>query len=149
VGLIKELGSGPVCLDSVIFIYFIEENQRFLEAISPLFMAIAEGRMRALTSGISLLETLVVPMRVQNVQLAKQYAKLMLESPGLTLLELNLSLLYQAAAIRAKWGIKTPDALQLAAAVIGNCSTFLTNDRRLPSCVEGVKVMQLGDFVPI
>jgi hypothetical protein len=29
-GLIEEIGDGPLALDTVIFIYFIEEHRRFL-----------------------------------------------------------------------------------------------------------------------
>ncbi len=37
----------------------------------------------------------------------------------------------RAAEIRASHGFKTPDALHLAAAVVGGCSAFLTNDAQL------------------
>jgi len=38
VGLVAELGGGPVGLDTAVFIYFIEEHPRFLprnEALTP------------------------------------------------------------------------------------------------------------------
>jgi len=40
VGLIDDLESGPVALDTQIFIYFIEEDGRYLPLIKPLFEAI-------------------------------------------------------------------------------------------------------------
>jgi predicted nucleic acid-binding protein len=51
-----------------------------------------------------------------------------------------------AAQIRARTSVRTPDALQLAAAMIGGCSVFLTNDRKVPS-LESLEVLQLEDFV--
>jgi plasmid stability protein len=48
-----------------------------------------------------------------------------------------------AAELRAATGIKTPDALQLVAAIGARCRTFLTDDRRLPS-VPGLRVRQLS-----
>ena len=39
-GLLNDLGRGPVALDSSIFIYFIEEHPRFLRLLDPVFAAI-------------------------------------------------------------------------------------------------------------
>ena len=38
-----------------------------------------------------------------------------------------------ATEIRALYGFKTPDAIDLAAAKISDCELFLTNDHRLDS----------------
>jgi predicted nucleic acid-binding protein len=53
------------------------------------------------------------------------------------------SALTLAAELRATTGAATPDALQLATALATGCSSFLTNDRRLPS-VPGLKVVKLA-----
>jgi predicted nucleic acid-binding protein len=42
-----------------------------------------------------------------------------------------------ATQIRAKHGTKTPDALHLAAAVVGQCDEFWTNDHRLNAAARG------------
>lgn len=145
-GIVHDIGAGPVCLDTCIFIYFIEENKRYIDIITPIFEAVDEGRLTAVTSGITLLETLVVPLRAKDIKLAHQYEQLLSESRGLTLLSLDRDLLRQGANLRATLHIKTPDALQIAAAQKENCSTFLTNDRRLPK-ISGLKVLQLSDYV--
>jgi uncharacterized protein len=41
-----------------------------------------------------------------------------------------------ATELRARHGIKTPDALHLAAALDSGCNEFWTNDRRLPAPIE-------------
>jgi hypothetical protein len=46
---------------------------------------------------------------------------------------------------RAATGVKMPDALQLAAALGAGCTTFVTNDRRIPA-IRGIRVLQLGDY---
>ena len=50
-----------------------------------------------------------------------------------------------AAQLRAATGLKTPDALQLVAAIGGGCTMFLTNDSRLPS-VQGLRVVELASY---
>ena len=50
-----------------------------------------------------------------------------------------------AAQLRAVTGARTPDALQLVAAIASGCKTFLTNDRRVPR-VPGLQVVQLAAY---
>ena len=42
-----------------------------------------------------------------------------------------------ATELRAKQGLKTPDALHLAAALRNGCTEFWTNDRRLEKAADG------------
>jgi predicted nucleic acid-binding protein len=51
-----------------------------------------------------------------------------------------------AAQLRAAYRLRAPDALQLAAALSGRCSTFLTNDRELPD-LPGLRIIQLRDHL--
>lgn len=145
-GLLEDLGSGPVALDSVVFIYFIEENPRYLPVIEPVFGAIDRGRIEAVTSGITLLETLVVPLRAGDVRLAGRYEALLTRSRGIRLREIDISLLRLAAHVRAATRLKTPDSLQFATALATGCSAFLTNDRDYPG-IPGLRTLRLGDYV--
>ena len=138
-------GPGPVALDTVAFIYFIERHPVFLPLVKPLFAEIDAGRLLAVTSVITLLEALVVPYRRNDVHLASQYEALLTRSRGLHLVEIDRPLVRSAAQLRAAHGLRTPDALQLAAALATRCSAFVTNDRRLPR-VRGLKIVQLADY---
>lgn len=145
-GIIDDIGAGPVCLDTCVFIYFIEEDIKFLDIVLPIFKAIDQGQLVAVTSGITLIETLVVPFREEDDKLADQYERILTESPGMKMYALDRKLLRQGAYLRANFGIKTPDALQIAAAKRGGCSVFITNDRRLPK-IEGLTIIQLSDYL--
>jgi len=142
----EKLGRGPVGLDSAIFIYLIEEDRAFLPLVEPVFAAIDAGSLEGVTSALTLLEVLVVPYRHQNEALARRYEALLTRSRNLRLAGLDLPLLRAAAALRATIGLKTPDALQLAAALAGACTAFLTNDRRLPPRLGGMAILQLADY---
>lgn len=144
-GLLKEIGKGPVALDTIAFIYFIEEHPRFLRIVKPLFSAIARGRLPAVTSALTLLEVLVIPYRFDHAALADRYERLLTRSKGLDLVPLDVPLLRLAAQLRAGTRIKTPDSLQVAAALIRACPALVTNDRDLPE-LPGLRVFQISDF---
>ncbi len=50
-----------------------------------------------------------------------------------------------AARLRAFHKIRTPDSIQMATAIIGKASFFLTNDIRLPS-LPNLKTLVLNDL---
>ncbi len=146
-GLREDLGRGPTALDTAVFIYYIEEHETFLPLVAPIFDEVAAGRREAVTSSLTLLEVLVVPYRAGNVALAERYEACLSRSRGLRLVEIGRPQLRIAAQLRALHAsVRTPDALQLAAALSAGCSAFVTNDRDLPS-VPGLRVLQLRDYL--
>ena len=145
-GLMADLGSGSVALDTAVFIYFIEADPRFLPLIDPLFREADEGTRELVTSALTLLEVLVVLLRVRNRAVADRYEALLTRSRGIRLVALTQDQLRAAAQLRATTSVKTPDVLQLVAAIGAGCQTFLTNDRRLP-LVPGLEIRQLSAYV--
>ena len=139
-------GGGPVAVDTSIFIYFIEEHPEFLRLVHPLFQAADAGVATLVTSAVTLLELLVMPYRKGDALLAAKYEQLLTRSRGVRLIDLDRSQLRAAAYLRALHGLRTVDAIQIAAALASGCSTFLTNDLRVPT-IPGLKVVQLSDSI--
>jgi predicted nucleic acid-binding protein len=145
-GLNEDIGPGSVAFDTAVFIYFIEEEPGYLPLISPLFEEADRGKRELVTSAVTLLEVLVVPYRVGDVQLAERYELLLTRSRGVRIVDVTRDQLRAAAQLRAATGMKTPDALQIAAALGTECRTFLTNDRALPA-VPGLRIVQLSSYL--
>lgn len=145
-GLIDRLGAGPVAIDTAIFIYYLEEHPVFLDAVRPLFAAAARGELQLVASAVSLLEVLVVPYRAGNLALAARYEAVLTRSRELRLIDADRTQMRSAAQLRASHGLRTPDALQLAAALTTRCTAFLTNDRDFPA-VADLPVVQLSAHV--
>lgn len=144
-GLLRDLGDGPVALDTSIFLYFIEEHPLYLPLVQPLFEAIDAGELEAVTSSLTLLEVLVIPFRFSNAALVERYETLLTKSQGLRLVDLDRDFLRAVAQVRASTRAKTPDAMQLAAAMAAGCPVFLTNDDRIPE-LPGLRVLLLDDY---
>ena len=145
-GLLTEIGPGPVALDSSLFIYLIEESPRYLASVRPIFEAIDTGRLEAATSSLTVLEALVLPLRLGNEVIARQCENYLTRSGGLHLVPIDLQLLRMAAQLRAATRVKTPDALQMASALRAGCAVFVTNDHRIPSW-NGLRVLQLEEHL--
>jgi predicted nucleic acid-binding protein len=146
VGLIDDVSGGRVGLDTAPLIYFIERHERYGAAVRPLFECAEAGQLEVVTSGLTLLEVLVVPYRHGQMALADRYEAALRRGRGLSLVALGPSVLRAAALLRARYRVATPDAIQLAAALAAGCKTFVTNDRRLPE-LPTLRILQLDDYV--
>ncbi|MBW3656592.1 MAG: PIN domain-containing protein [Gemmatimonadetes bacterium] len=145
-GLIDDVGSGPVALDTAAFIYVIEAHPLYLPALLPVFAAADREELTIVTSAVTLLEVLVVPYRAGNMPLATRYEEILTRSRGVLLREIDRGQLRAAAQLRAVSAMRTPDALQLAAALTDDCTAFVTNDQRLRS-PAGLPVLQLVNYI--
>jgi predicted nucleic acid-binding protein len=142
---IAQLRGKVVGLDTAPLIYFIEENPLYLDIVRPFFDSLDLGLFSAVTSTVTLLEVLVHPFRQGDMRLAQQYREILLNAEGLTMVPLTNNIAEEASRIRAAHAIRTPDAVQIAAARHMKASFFLTNDTRLPSLPE-LEVLILGQL---
>lgn len=140
------IGAGPVAADTAVFIYLLEEHRDYLSVVRPLFVSAARGDLELVTSGITLLEVLVVPYRAHNLALATRYETLLTGSRGVRLIDADRAQLRTAAQLRALYRIRIPDALQLAAALTARCTALVTNDRDFPD-VPGLNIIQLSRLI--
>ena len=63
-------------------------------------------------------------------------------------LALDEAIAREAARIRGVYGLRTPDAIIAATAVVGGATALVTNDREMRKVEgEGIKVFVLEDFV--
>lgn len=135
-----------VGIDTSPFIYHFEHHPTYASATSELFEAVEGGRVKAVTSVITLMEILVKPKSLMNEQAVKEYKFVLETFPNLSLAVVDRNVAEVAAELRAKYHLRPPDALQIGTAKIHNAEAFVTNDERLRKVGE-VKVLLLKDFV--
>ena len=145
-GLVDELQGVRVCMDTAPIIYFIEKNPKYLGVLKPVFLEIDTGRIEAITSTITLLEVQVHPFRTKDDILAEKYRDILLYSGGLTTFEIFHEVSEKSSKLRAKYSIRTPDAIQIAVGLLYRASKFLTNDSALKKVSE-IDVLVLDDFL--
>jgi predicted nucleic acid-binding protein len=122
-----------VGLDTAPLIYFIEENSTYLERVCAFFTAMEQDEFQVISSTLILTEVLVHPLRTGNTALAQHYRDILFNQENLAIVSVSPAIAELAAQLRATYNLRTPDAIQIAAAIQGNAAFFLTNDARLPA----------------
>jgi len=146
VALISSFGPGPVALDTAPLIYYIEADPKHLPVLAALFEASSAGRFHLVTSSISLLEVLVLPLRKGRSDLADRYREILVGSRQCTLIPVDSLVAERAAMLRAKYRLQTPDAIQVATAWVTQATAFVTADRILTKIHE-VPVISLESLI--
>ena len=119
-------------MDTNIFIYAIEGYPEYQSILTSLFSLFDEGTYSAVTSELTLAEVLIKPMKENKKEIQQLYEELLRPSDVLTISTIDRQILIDAAKIRASSdAILLPDAIHLASARNQNCSSFITNDKRL------------------
>ena len=123
--------SAHVYIDTVVAIYAIEQTPTYGVLLNSLWNSLQAGNIEVFTSELTLMETLVVPIRNSDTFLIDAYEQL-LRSPQMQLIPISQTVLREAARLRAITpSLRTPDAIHAATATTSGCTQFLTNDRQL------------------
>jgi len=124
---------GLIYLDSCVVIYLAERDPVFGERVHQA-IATRTGAQFAMSSLVKL-ECLVKPLKSGDVVLQRYYESLFAQ---FVLLEMTDEIYLQAAQLRARFGLRTPDALHLACAQQHGCMELWTNDARLANAGHGL-----------
>lgn len=123
-------------IDTNLIIYFLELNEEFYPQVNSIFKKAETGEIKLFTSSLSYLEVLVPVIKTNNIELRSKYNYLFKGFEGLKVIDIDMEVAYIGAVIKAKYGIRTPDALQISCAIKAECDEFFTADARLKTIKE-------------
>lgn len=129
-----------VYLDSCIVIYLVEPHVEYSAIIRREILR--RGTVFFCVSPLVAMEVLVRPMRDRNEILTRRFHQYLAAQQ---MLSMSDGVFEIALNLRVNHGLKIPDALHLATAVIHGCSEFWTNDNRLITVAPKLAVNLLRD----
>jgi len=132
-----------VALDSAPIIYYLQDHPTFAPRFSPLFDAVAEGRLTLVISTVTLAEVMTGPFAADNEVLAMQYREVMCHSPGWQTIPVDENVAAEAARLRARYRLRLPDAIQVATAIATRAWALITHDSALAK-VKDIRVLGVG-----
>jgi predicted nucleic acid-binding protein len=120
-----------VLLDTVALIYFLEEHERYGKQAEEIFSRIESSELQGVMANLVFAELLVPLYRSGDPQAAAGLSNRLINFRNLEVITLTTEISMEAARLRADHGLRTPDAIHGATAIITRASGILTNDKRL------------------
>jgi predicted nucleic acid-binding protein len=118
-----------IAFDTSILIQLLEDTSPQENRITRIFKLLEQKSLTLVTSTITLLEILVHPYRLKNLEAVNHYYGYLTCQDFISLVPVTQEIADKAAELRAKYNFRTPDAIQLATALTQRTTLFLTHDR--------------------
>lgn len=135
-------------IDTMVFIYHLEDRLPFVSVTLSLFEAIEQGTLRAVISYPTLMEVLVKPKREGNAALAARYISLLEAFPHLKIHPLSRQEAEAASELRARYPtLRPPDAIQMGTALAHQAQAFLTNDPHCKVANSEIEILILDELL--
>lgn len=136
-----------VGLDSMCFIYQFDDHPQYAPLTNAIISMLENNRITAVTSVITIVEIFVHEEKVKDELTIHVYEQSLRSLPNLDITPIEWNTARFASKLRAKYTfLKTPDALQIATAILSGCNGFITNDNKLTK-VKELKVISLDDYI--
>lgn len=119
-----------ILLDTVALIYFLESHPRYSKTAEAVFRRMESGEIHGVISSLVLTELLVPLYRAGDERAAIGLTNQLLNFANLGVIEVSAEVAVEAARIRARHGLRTPDAIHCTTAVVSEASAILTNDKQ-------------------
>lgn len=135
-----------VLIDTSVWIYHFEQNPRLASPAGRVIESLEAGKFRGIASELTLLELTVRPLQLGRQDVADDYEVLLGYFPHLELQPISREVLMEAAGLRARHRLRTPDAIQIATGVRYGATLAVTNDdawRNLPV----IETVVLADLI--
>ena len=139
-----------IYLDANVLIELFEK--RSTEASNllwDLIGAVGSSAPEFLLSELAITEIAVDPLRKGDQEVFNLYRQHISDKPGLwSVMPVDRQVLEMAANVRARLaGVRLPDAIHLATAILGKCDVFVSNDRRFSRAAMRDPLMPIRTFV--
>jgi predicted nucleic acid-binding protein len=146
-GLSEVLRRHPcIALDSNVLLYFFEAHPEYGPLSRAVMKEVADG-LPAVTGMLTLMDALVMPVRLKRQDLYDQHLAALTSYPNLSVLPIDRPAVEGAARLRARYpSLSTPDALTIALGQLHGATLYVTNDPR-PVQTKEMPVLNLRDVV--
>lgn len=143
--ILERIQGQRVYIDTNIFIYFLDRNERYFDRVVPFFQLFDDGLSIAYTGDAVVAETLYKPYQFDDSERVSEFKEFFANDQFITVLPHTKKVFELAAELSPKRAMKLIDALHYATAAISGCKFLLTNDRGFASA-ESLEVIYLDEL---
>jgi predicted nucleic acid-binding protein len=130
----------------MVFSYHLAGHPCYRALTQAILETVESGQAEGLITTVVLAEVLTRPAQANDWRAMHDYELYLTRFPHLRLVPVDADLARETARIRAETGLRTPDAVQVAAARLHGADAIVTNDHRWRNHVRDVTLILLDDY---
>ncbi len=142
---IARMAGQRVYVDTNVFIFFLDGNDKYMPIVGPLMQACADGTIFAVTGRLAIAEVMVHPYRNGNAVTVSRFKSFFAQKNFLAIAEHEPGCFDDAAMIAGQKHMKLIDAIHYRTALHAGCRYMLTNDHGFRTDAD-IEVMQIDDL---
>ena len=131
-------------IDTNIFIYALEDEGKLGDLSRNIFEEIKKEKPQVFTSVITIEEIMVGVFKQGLEDKITAYLEFISGDGLITAVEVTKQIAMLGARIRADYKVRTPDAIQIATAILSDATEFITADKKLPKKIENLTIKVIG-----
>ena len=143
---IARMAGQRVYIDTNVFIFFLDGNERYLPVVGPILQACANGTIFAATGRLAIAEVMVHPHRNGDAVTISRFKSFFTQKNFLSVVEHEPGCFDDAAMIAGQKRMKLIDAIHYRTALQAGCRFLLTNDRGFATDAD-MEVLQIDDML--
>ena len=125
------LTASKIYIDTAPFIYYLEKNTHYYNAVREFFAACYHQHIPLVTSAVTMEEYCVFPFSNNDTAAVLAFDQF-LRGMQIDVVNVDKTVALRAAEVRSEYKyFKALDAIHLATAMLTECDVFLTNDNQL------------------
>ncbi|MGI0480780.1 type II toxin-antitoxin system VapC family toxin [Geminocystis sp. CENA526] len=140
------IGVQRIFLDTAPVIYYVENHPIYGDVMQKVIDRLDDGSLKGIISPVTLAECFIIPLKQQQKKILQDFADFLLHHQSINMVTIETNIALLAAQLRVQYGLKLPDAFQIATAIRSNCDVFLTNDQQIRR-VADLQILVIADFI--
>ena len=131
-----------VCIDTNVFLNVLNKEKAYLSYSRGVLLAISRGDLEAIIPTLVISEVLTGFYVEKRKTDAEEFLAAIVTHEHMKVIPLSMDIAVSSAMVRAKTGLKLPDAMILATAIENRTNYIVSNDGNFPRSYEGVKTVK-------
>ena len=138
-----------VCIDTNVFLNVLNRESVFYQDSKEVLNAVDLGTLEAVIPTLVIAEILTGFYTDNKDDKADQFLSTIVSNKNIEVVQLSIEIAASSAVVRAKTGMRLPDAMVMSTALHEKVDYMVTNDRNFPDSFQGLRSIKSAELAKL
>jgi predicted nucleic acid-binding protein len=138
-----------VCIDTNVFLNVLNRESVFYQDSKEVLNAVDLGTLEAVIPTLVIAEILTGFYTDNKDDKAEQFLSTIISNKNIEVVQLSIEIAASSAVVRAKTGMRLPDAMVMSTALHEKVDYMVTNDRNFPDSFQGLRSIKSAELAKL